>query len=210
MNSIPIQLLTLLSMPIDGPACATVIQASLSIAQLIFSNFKQTPGRNATPFCRNDLDHETPLKLYDSLKMISNARFKNLVKNSHSLGLGALYSRARNVIKNLSKLNIYQYHINRVFTPRSLKMNMFTVIAKDNIDKNARSNTASSHYNGISKTVMQFPKTDIPGDNFPIHPFNDEDGYDLTSIPSSYRIVPQVYHRKKPLHPQVLTFQGNC
>ena len=154
LNSIPIQLLTLVSMPIDGPACATVIQASLSIAQLIFSNFKQTPGRNATPFCRNDLDHETSLKLSDSLKMISNARFKNLVENSHSLGLGALYSRARNVIKNLSKLNIYQYHINRVFTPRSLKMNMFTVIAKDNIDKNARSNTASSHYNGISKTVM--------------------------------------------------------
>ena len=97
--------------------------------------------------------------------MILDARSKKLVENSHSLGLGALYSRARNVIKNLSKLRIYQYHINGVFTPRSLKKNVSTIIAKDNIDKNARSDTASCHYHGIRRTVMQFPKADIPGDN---------------------------------------------
>ena len=55
---------------------------------------------------------------------------------------------------------------------------------------------------------MQFPNTDIPGDNLAIHPINEEDGYDLTSVPSSYGIVPQVYHGKKPIHPQVLAFQG--
>ena len=55
---------------------------------------------------------------------------------------------------------------------------------------------------------MQFPKADIPGDNLAIHPINEKDDHDLTSIPSSYSIVPQVYHGKEPLHPQVLTFQG--
>ena len=40
LKSIPIQLMTLLNMLIDGPACTAVIQASLSTAQLIFSNFK--------------------------------------------------------------------------------------------------------------------------------------------------------------------------
>ena len=105
--------------------------------------------------------------------------------------------RARNVIKDLSKLSIYHYHINGVFTPRSLKKNVFTVIAKDNIDKNARSNTASSHYQGISRTVMQLPKVDISGDNLAIHPINKEDGYDLTSMPSSYSIVVQVFHCKE-------------
>ena len=208
LKLIPIQLLTLVNMLIDGPACTTVSQASLSIAQLIFSNFKQAPGHNAAAFRRDNLDHETPLKLYYCLKMISDARSKKLVENSHSLGLGASYSWARNVIKDLSKLSIYQYHINGVFVPRSLKRNVSTIIAKDNIDKNARSNTAFSHYHGISKTVMQFPKADIPGDNLAIHPINEKDDHDLTSIPSSYSIVPQVYQGKEPLHPQVLTFQG--
>ena len=85
---------------------------------------------------------------------------------------------------------------------------MFTIIAKDNIKKNTRSNTASSHYHGISKTVIQFPKADIPGNNLAIHPINEKDGYNLTSIPSSYTILPQVYYRKETFHSQALTFQG--
>ena len=67
----------------DDSACATVSQASLSIAQLIISNFKQAPVRNASAFRRDNLDHETALKLYNSLKMISNTRSKKLVQNSH-------------------------------------------------------------------------------------------------------------------------------
>ena len=55
---------------------------------------------------------------------------------------------------------------------------------------------------------MQFPKADISGNNLVIHPINQEDGYDFTSIPSSYSIIPYVYHRKEPPHPQVLPFQG--
>ena len=85
---------------------------------------------------------------------------------------------------------------------------MSKIIAKDNINKNARSNIASSHYHGISKTVMQFPNANIPEDNLVIHPTNEEDGYNLPSIPSSYSIVPQVHHGQEPLYPHVLTFQG--
>ena len=50
LKSIFIQLLTLVNMLIDEPACTTVSQASLSIAQPIFSNFKHAPGRNAAAF----------------------------------------------------------------------------------------------------------------------------------------------------------------
>ena len=63
MRSTHVQLLTLVNMFFDFPARTTVSQAFLSIAQLIFLNFKQASGRNATAFRRNDLDCETPLKL---------------------------------------------------------------------------------------------------------------------------------------------------
>ena len=36
--------------------------------------------------------------------MILGAKSKKLVENSHSLGLGASYSQARNFIKDLSKV----------------------------------------------------------------------------------------------------------
>ena len=85
---------------------------------------------------------------------------------------------------------------------------MFAIIVKDNIDKNARSNMGSSHYHVNCKTVMQFRKADIPSDNLAVDPIDEEDGYDLTSILSSYSIVLRVYHCKEPLHPHVLTFQG--
>ena len=85
---------------------------------------------------------------------------------------------------------------------------MFTIIAKDSIAKNARSKITCSHYHGINKTVMQFRKADIPGDNLAIHLIKEEDEYNLTLIPSSYSIILRVYHRKEPLYAQVLTFQG--
>ena len=47
LKSIPIQLLTLVNMLSDGPACTTVSQASLSITHLILPNFKQAPGCNS-------------------------------------------------------------------------------------------------------------------------------------------------------------------
>ena len=91
LKSIPIQLLTLGNLLIDGPVCTTVIQAPSSIVQLIFSYFKLAPGRNATAFRRDNFDYEVPSKLYNFLKMISDARPNKLEENSHS---------------NLSKLSI--------------------------------------------------------------------------------------------------------
>ena len=129
--------------------------------------------------------------------MKSDARSQHLVVNSHSLGLGASHIRDRNVIKDLSKLSTYQSRVSGVFTSGSLKKNVFKITVKDNIDKNAR-----------SKTIMQLPKADIPGNNLAIHPINEKDGYDLMSISSSYSIFSHVYHRKELLHPQDLTFQG--
>ena len=70
------------------------------------------------------------------------------------------------------------------FYTKKPEKNAFTVIAKDKVDKNARSNTASFHYERISNTVMQLPKADTTGDSLVIHPINKEDGYDLISVPS--------------------------
>ena len=45
-----------------------------------------------------------------------------------------------------------------------MQFDMFTIIAKDNIDHNARSTTATEHYHGTSFSVFQFPSVAFPGD----------------------------------------------
>ena len=49
------------------------------------------------------------------------------------------------------------------FFPHMLKKEIYTVIAKDNIDVNAKSTIIKQHYHGISMTTMQFPSDVNPG-----------------------------------------------
>ena len=44
-----------------------------------------------------------------------------------------------------------------MFLNTSSKENLFTIIAKDNIDLNSSSSTASSHYHGACMSLLQFP-----------------------------------------------------
>ena len=57
-----------------------------------------------------------------------------------------------------------QYERDGVFIPRNLRKNIFTIIAKDNIDHNARSSTATKHYHGTSFSVFQFSTFECPGE----------------------------------------------
>ena len=45
------------------------------------------------------------------------------------------------------------------FIPDNIKTGIFTVLAKDNIDLNARSTIIKSHFHGISMSILQFPSS---------------------------------------------------
>ena len=55
--------------------------------------------------------------------------------------MGVFYPRVLEITKSLSDSVIDQYSANKVFSPRNIKKHVFTMIAKDNIDRNARSTT---------------------------------------------------------------------
>ena len=50
--------------------------------------------------------------------------------------------------KELSDTQIKHYMNTKVLAPSPLKKNLFTVLAKDNIDFNATSSTAVQHFHG--------------------------------------------------------------
>ena len=72
-----------------------------------------------------------------------------------------------------------------------LKKNIFPIIAKDHIDHNDRSTTATEHYYGTSFSVFQFPSVAFTGD---IISYPDElstttkssNSKNVDSLPSSY------------------------
>ena len=74
------------------------------------------------------------------------------------------YNWLLGITRDLENRILHQYKLDGVFIPCNLKKNIFTIIAKDNINHNARSATVSKHYHGASFSVFQFPSVAFPGD----------------------------------------------
>ena len=81
----------------------------------------------------------------------------------YNLGKCLSYDQILEFTKNLSEVQIKNYELTGMFMPSPLRKDIFTVVAKDNINFNATSSTAAKHFHGTSITVMQFPSHDYIG-----------------------------------------------
>ena len=87
---------------------------------------------------------------------------------------------------------ITQYSRDGSFLSRTLRKGILTIIAKDNIDQNSKSTTASKHYLGTSLYIFQFPTEENPG--IPVEYGDLENSSSRSSLktdalPSSYIYV---------------------
>ena len=103
--------------------------------------------------------------LCDSLKIYITDRSPNLL--DHFIHLGICFLRPfLEITKNIyENLRLPYFSHNRWF-PDILKKGLFTVLMKDNIDVNARSNIVSSHYHGASISVIQYVTENSTGLDF--------------------------------------------
>ena len=109
-------------------------------------------------------ERETPAIIYSTLKLYGTIRSKTLINHFFSLGLCLSYDRVLEITEELSDIQIKHYMNTNVFAPSPLKKNLFTVLAKDNIDFNATYSTAVQHFHGTSMTAMQFFSEENLGD----------------------------------------------
>ena len=79
-------------------------------------------------------------------------------------GISISYDRLLDITRDLSKRVLNQCDRDGVFILCNLKKNIFTIIAKYNIDHNARSTAATKHDHGTSFSVFHFPSVAFPGD----------------------------------------------
>ena len=106
---------------------------------------------------------ETPLVIYNSLKLYSETRSKTAIDDLHALDLDISYQRVLEITKNLYDSQRRQYERDGVLVPCVMRKDVFTILAKDNIDLNARSTDAKSHYYGTSLSGLQYLNQENPG-----------------------------------------------
>ena len=168
IQSVPIELLAIVNFILEGIDLTEkgFSKESLSIAQTMMFNFRMNKKKlKPSSSKRHDQTKETPFPLYTAVKIYSQSRSKTLINWLYSCaGLSVSYNRLLDLTTDLSNQMLRRYDDNGVFIPSNLRKNIFTIIAKDNIDHNARSTTATKHYHGTSFSVFQFPSIDRPGD----------------------------------------------
>ena len=67
------------------------------------------------------------------------------------------YDRILHVTQGLGEALLQLFYDNEAVIPELLQTGLFTVGAKDNIDKNAHCTISKSHYHGTSMSLLQFP-----------------------------------------------------
>ena len=127
--------------------------------------FNRDGKRHSLEKKRHDQSKETPFSLYIAMKIYSHSRSKTMINWLHfCAGISISYNRLLDITRDLANQILHQYKHDRVFIPFNLKKTIFTIIAKCNINHNARSTTATKHYHGTSFSVFQFPFVAFLGD----------------------------------------------
>ena len=103
---------------------------------------------------RRHKKRETPLPVYVGLKLMT-MRAKTIIQKLFLLGICISYDRCLDICSNIAVSMLEKFDNDGVFTGNSGK-NLFTIIAKDNIDVNSKSTKLGQHYHGISMAIMQF------------------------------------------------------
>ena len=75
------------------------------------------------------------MMIYIPLKIYSVTRSRNLIDMLFNLGLCITYARVLEITKNIYENLREPYENSKFFFPNILKMGLFTVILKDNIEK---------------------------------------------------------------------------
>ena len=137
-DSVPSSLLALVNMIQDGPnikhqtqlASNASTTAALSVSQLmVFNSVKQFRDSKPSVNVRHDRDHETPLPLYQGLKVHAITRDKMLVDTLFHLGLCISSDRVLQIHSDIANGVCKRYEMKKVVCPPNMPRGLFTIVA---------------------------------------------------------------------------------
>ena len=167
LDSVPIELLQLINFLQDGVDLNDKIYSgeALAISQTIMYNFRcNIKNKRISSYKRRSKKTQPPFPLYVSLKLYSASQSKMLVNWLYfCAGISLPYKNLHERTRDIANRIISQFNRDGAFLPRTLRKGILAIIAKDHIDKNSKSTTATRHYYGISLSIFQFPTEENPG-----------------------------------------------
>ena len=138
---------------------------------------------------RHSSKREPPLPIYLGLNIHASLRSKSLITTLYQFGLSISYERVMEIEDYVAKSVVEKTIEEGCVAPLSLKKDLFSVGALDNIDHNTSATTAMSSFHGTGISVFQFLTEDNPRVSR-----QPDEGLDLQldtlSLPGSYSIVP--------------------
>ena len=176
--------------------------AALVLAQLLA--FNSAERRSATDDYRYRADRETPVAIYIAFLIHSKTRSKDLVDRLHSLGICISYDRLSTLSTQLGNSVIKQFENDELICPITLRKNLFTTHAVDNIDHNPSSRTAQDSWHGTAISASQHLKGKDDGCVRPALDFQNEKikSKKLKQLPAEYTCVsPYVLKNKDVVMP---------
>ena len=138
-------------------------------------------------------DTHPPFLLYIAVKLYSSSRSKTLVNWLYvCAGISLPYKSLLELTRDIANQMISQYDRDGAFLRRTLRKGILTIIAKNNVDQNSKSTTATRHYHGTSLSIFQFPTEENPGitvDYGDLENSSNGSFVKIDALPSSYICV---------------------
>ena len=160
-NFIPLSLKSFIDMVLQGNKINSNIkgleQASLTISQLLIqSSMKRVRhNQNRANKMRNNKSRESPLGIYLGLLIHAKTRKRELIEKFHDLGISISYQRVMDLSTEMGNKVLNHYEEQNLVCLPSLKLNLFTTSALDNIDHNPSSTTLKDSFHGTGISLFQ-------------------------------------------------------
>ena len=167
-------------------------QSVLTVSQLLMFNSIKRQRKSTTSQYHSQL-RETPLAIYLGMALHAKTRKKGIIDRMNELGLSISYNRVLALSTVMGNSVCTQYETDQVVCPPSLKKNVFTTSALDNIDHNPNSTTAEGSLHGTGISLFQHPTSSQHGVN------REKLCIDLCST-KILRLLPEIYTNVRPVN----------
>ncbi|CAB3995763.1 Hypothetical predicted protein [Paramuricea clavata] len=163
-KSLPSSLQCIVSMIVNGPNLAESndSQVCLTVGQTIVRNVKKRK-LNSPKKVRHTREREPPLAIYIGINIYALTRSKKIIQQLYHMGISVSYDRVVQIEEWLATAVCEKFEDDGVVAPTILRKGLFTVGARDNLDRDPSATTATTSFHGTGISIFQIPSTSEPG-----------------------------------------------
>ena len=138
----------------EGDVDEMTLTSALTVSQFLMFNCVKERGNTGNKV-RHNTERETPLPIYLGLMLHSMTRSRKIIDILFEFGLCISYDRVLTISTLLGNNVCNMYEKEGLICPPTLRKEVFTTVAFDNIDHNPTSVTALESFHGSAISVTQ-------------------------------------------------------